>query len=97
MIGRAVFFRAGVNVIIKLLGLKDGIVLREVRVVGSVRLSEVVNELLRSLGINLTHRDLEPYYVVVINGDVVDELMSWDDVVVDDDDEVVIMRLAFGG
>jgi len=96
MIGRAVS-RAGVNVIIKLLGLREGIVLREVRVVGSVRLSEVVNELLRSLGINLTHRDLEPYYVVVVNGDVVDELMSWDDVVVDDDDEVVIMRLAFGG
>ncbi len=76
---------------------QSGHIRREVNVSGEVRLSDVINELLMELGINVSHRDLEPYYLVVINGNQLNEGISWDKVKLKEGDHVVLMPFASGG
>lgn len=74
-----------------------GKVVKELRVNGRVRLSDLVETLLRELNVNVDRRGLEPYYLVVINGNQLDEGTPWERVLVENEDRVVLIPFASGG
>ncbi len=74
-----------------------GRVVRELTLQGRTRLSEVINLILQELRVNIKYSDLEPYYLVVVNGNPLGEGVRWDEVFLTNDDRVVILPLAFGG
>jgi len=74
-----------------------GRVVKEVVLKGTVKLSDVVDAVLNELGVKMRYSDLEPYYLVVINGKQLEEGVRWDIIYLDDDDYVVIIPFASGG
>ncbi|MCS7109037.1 MAG: hypothetical protein RMH77_05140 [Sulfolobales archaeon] len=74
-----------------------GRVVKELKIQSMVRLSDIVDSVLSELKLSIRYIDLEPYYLVVVNGNQLGEGVRWSDVLLNDDDYVVILPFAFGG
>jgi len=74
-----------------------GRIVKELILRGTAKLSDIVNAIFDELGIKMKYSDLEPYYLVVINGKQLEEGVRWDTIYLSNDDYVVILPFAFGG
>lgn len=74
-----------------------GKIVKELRISSKIRLSDIVESLLKELNVMVDYKSLEPYYLVVINGNQLNEGTSWDKVLISDEDHIVLMPFASGG
>lgn len=74
-----------------------GKVVKELRISSKIRLSDIVESLLKELKVMVDTRSLEPYYLVVVNGNQLNEGTSWDKVLIGDEDHIILMPFASGG
>ncbi len=87
----------GSNLRVEITTAVTGRVVKDLTLNNRARLSDVVDLVLKELGVKIKHSDLEPYYLVVVNGNQLAEGVKWSEVIVGNEDYVVILPLAFGG